>query len=268
MDAWKANPIALAAFRRGGVADFEGRARSVVEWAERELAARISGLYGSSELFALTAIWPDSPAIDIRVRAGGLVVSDGIEVRAADPETGAPCAPGEVGELQFRGYNVLTDYRGNPEAAQQSFTPDGWFRSKDLGSLTAEPGAFVYVCRSDDALRLRGFLVDPAEIEAFLMSHPQVHTAKVVAVRDDRGTQRAVAYATSRTAGAVDADELADHCRRGLAAFKVPSAINVIPEFPVTTSPNGTKIRTAELRRWAEAQIRGPQPSEIHDPAA
>lgn len=262
MDAWEANPVALPAFRRGGIADFEGRSRRIAEWAERELSARISGLYGSSELFAVTAIWPESLAIDARLRAGGLVVSDEIEVRAVDAETGAPCAPGEVGELQFRGYNVLTEYRGNPEAAQEAFTPDGWFRSSDLGSLTAEPGGFVYLCRSDDALRLRGFLVEPAEIEAFLMSHPQVDTAKVVGVRDERGAQRAVAYATLRPAATIDAQDLTDHCRGGLAAFKVPSAITVIPEFPVTTSPNGTKIRTVELRRWAEAQLRGEQPGE------
>ena len=63
-------------------------------------------------------------------------------------------------------------------------------------------------------------------------------------------------YATLRPGATIAEDDLLRHCRERLAPFKVPSAINVIPEFPVTTSPNGTKIRTAELRRWAETQLR------------
>lgn len=252
MDAWERAPVALPAFRRGGVADFQGRARAVAAWAQREHGAAISGLYGSSELFALTAIWPPGLPLDDRVRPGGRVVSDAIEVRVADPETGAPCAPGEIGELQFRGYVVLTGYRG---ASGPALAPGGWLRSSDLGSLTGRPGELVYACRAGDALRLRGFLVEPAEIEAYLMSHPQVHTAKVVGVRDAEGAERAVAYATLRPPATATAPDLVAHCRRGLAAFKVPSAIRVIDEFPTTMGPNGAKIRTAELRRRAQAQL-------------
>ncbi|QEC47050.1 AMP-binding protein [Baekduia soli] len=254
-DAWTADPRPLRAFRRGGIADFAGRATEIVAWAERELGASISGLYGSSELFALTAIWPEDLPAPERGRPGGRPVSAGIEVRVADPGSGTALGPGEVGELQFRGYNVLQRYLGRPGAQRAAFTGDGWFRSGDLGALTGEGADFVYTCRAGDALRLRGFLVEPAEIERFLASHESVDVAKVVGVRAGTGEDLAVAYVTARAGAVLEEDALRAFATERLAPFKVPARINVIDAFPVTVGTNGTKIRTAELRRWAAEQL-------------
>jgi acyl-CoA synthetase (AMP-forming)/AMP-acid ligase II len=259
-DAWDANPRPLPAFRRGGIADFVGRSAEVVAWAQRDLDADIGGVYGSSELFALTAVRPAGIADPSdRARGGGRLVSAGIEVRVADPADGRTLPAEEVGELQFRGYNVLTGYLRNPEAAERAFTPDGWFRSGDLGYLEAGGGdTFAYTCRAGDALRLRGFLVEPAEIEQFLMTHPAVDVAKVVGVQAGDGEgDVAVAYVTLREAAEVAEGELLAFCRARLARFKLPEAITIIDTFPVTTGTNGTKIRTAELRAWAAAQLGG-----------
>ena len=81
--------------------------------------------------------------------------------------------PGIQGELQFRGPNVVDTYLGNPNAAKHAFTADGWFRSGDPGFMNPD-GSFDYVCRMGDALRLRGFLVEPAEIEGLSRITPQV----------------------------------------------------------------------------------------------
>jgi fatty-acyl-CoA synthase len=260
MEAWNESRPPLRALRRGGIADFAGRSGRVIEWADQQIGAKISGVYGSSELFALTAAWPAEVVSEERVRGGGRVVSDEIEVRVVDHESGAICDPETVGELQFRGYNVLTEYLGNPGAAEDAFTADGWFRSGDLGFLTGADGEFVYVCRTGDALRLSGFLVEPAEIERFLMSHPKVEVAKVVGVRAEGEADVAVAYATLQPGEEADAEELMAYCRARLAHFKQPTLLNIIDEFPVTTGTNGTKIRTAELRRWAEQQLAGREP--------
>lgn len=257
MDAWSDDRRALAAFRRGGIADFAGRAAAVVEWAERELGAAISGVYGSSELFALTAIWPPEVELGARARGGGRLVSDAIDVRVADPATGRLCAVGEVGELQFRGYNVLDDYLGNAQARAAAFTEDGWLHSGDLGELAGAGRDIVYLCRAGDALRLRGFLVEPAEIEHFLASHPAVDVAKVVGVRVGAGTDAAVAYVTAVPGRHVEPEQLLTFAKARLAPFKLPVRINVIEEFPVTTGTNGTKVRTSELRRWAAEQLGG-----------
>ena len=255
MHAWEKSRVPLPAFRRGGASDYSGSAATVMEWAERELGATVSGLYGSSELYALTAIWPADLPLEERQIGGGVPISKAIVVRVVDPESGAARDPTEVGELQFRGYNVLREYLGNEQATREAFTSDGWFRSGDLGFLTGDGSAFVYVCRAGDALRLRGFLVEPAEIEHFLMSHPVVDVAKVVGVRPGGKAEQAVAYVTLREGETADSEQLLAYCRSELAGFKVPSIVNVIPELPVTTGPNGTKIRAAELRRWAERQL-------------
>jgi acyl-CoA synthetase (AMP-forming)/AMP-acid ligase II len=255
MQAWEKSRVALPAFRRGGSSDYSGSAATVMEWAEREVGATVSGLYGSSELYALTAIWPADLPLEQRQIGGGVPISEAIEVRVVEPDSGAPRAATEVGELQFRGYNVLREYLGNAQATSEAFTADGWFQSGDLGFMTGDGSAFVYVCRAGDALRLRGYLVEPAEIEHFLMSHPAVDVAKVVGVRPGGGAEQAVAYVTLRAGEAADPDQLRAYCRSELAAYKVPSIVNVIDEFPVTTGPNGTKIRAAELRRWAERQL-------------
>jgi fatty-acyl-CoA synthase len=259
MDAWESATAgerpALSRLRRGGIADFAGRAVAVAEWAQRELGAIISGVYGSSELFSLTSIWPAQLELAEGSRPGGTVIADEILVRAVDPESGRPCTPQHPGELQFKGYNVVCSYLGDEAAAREAFTADGWFRSGDLGFVLEQEGSFVYVCRAGDALRLRGFLVEPAEIERFLTSHADVEAAKVVGVSAPSGADLAVAYVRLADGAGTSGDELLEFCRQNLAPFKVPSFLNLVDEFPVTTGTNGTKIRTAELRRRAQKQV-------------
>ncbi|HEY3682187.1 MAG TPA: AMP-binding protein [Streptosporangiaceae bacterium] len=250
LDTWRERPRALGAWRRGGIAEFNGRVPEIAAWAEAEFGAVVSGVYGSSEVFALTSVWPFDLPAEQRAAGGGHVVDPGIEVRAADLVTGEVCTPGVTGELQFRGYNVLPGYLGNPSATAAAFTDDGWYRSGDLGT-TGEPGVFTYACRAGDALRVRGFLVEPAEIERFLATHEAVEMAKVVGADDASGTPVAVAFVTLRDGTRTDEHELRAYCTAQLAPFKVPARVVIVPEFPTTTGTNGTKIRAAELSRQA-----------------
>jgi len=232
------DPPAWPECRRGAIADFGGRAGEVARWAD-ERGIALSGVYGSSELFALVSTWPAELPLAERVAAGGVPVSPAIEVRAV--ADGVVCPHGETGELQFRGYPVTSGYLGGPEVPVDD---DGWFSSGDLGSTTAD--GFHYRCRAGDALRLRGFLVEPAEIESFLLEQDGVDGAKVVGAEGV-----AVAFVTLRPDATVTGEELGDRCRAALAAFKVPARIEVLAEFPVTTGTNGTKIRAAALRERA-----------------
>ena len=248
MEAWRAAPVALPRLRRGGIAEFEGRAAVLAGWAREAFNAELCGLYGSSELFALMSVRPVQPDIAAQVKGGGRPVSDAIVFRIADPETGAVLAAGATGELQVRGYNQLVHYLGNPAATARAFTADGWFRTGDLASDDGD-GGFTYLCRNSDALRLRGFLVEPAEIEQFLMSHPAVDTARVVGVKTERGDVP-VGFVTLADRALTGADLLA-YCKGRLAAFKIPVKIVVLDAFPVTAGTNGAKIKAEELRRMA-----------------
>ncbi|GAA4871287.1 AMP-binding protein [Pseudonocardia benzenivorans] len=248
--AQQARPRDLRSWRWWGAADFQGRMRELARWAADELGVRTTGVYGASELFALLTMWPDAEPAPGRWFGGGRVVDPATEVRTVDPATGEPVAHGVEGELQFRGPCVVDAYLGEPERAAASRTADGWFGSGDLGVLV-DDGAFVYVCRMGDALRLRGFLVDPAEIENRLGAHPDVGIAKVVGVTADDGATVAVAFVTAADGAAPDAAALRAWCAQGLAHFKVPESVHVVDAMPTTSGTNGTKIRAAVLREWA-----------------
>ncbi|MDN5914076.1 MAG: AMP-binding protein [Pseudonocardia sp.] len=250
--AWTARPRDLSAWRWWGVADFQGRSRELAAWARDEFGTSTSGVYGSSELFALASFWPHDEPEPGRWVGGGRVVHTGIEVRVADPVGDAPLPPGQEGELQFRGPNVVDGYLGDDAARGRAFTADGWFHSGDLGTLV-DDGVFAYVCRMGDALRLRGFLVDPSEIEIRLAAHPDVFTAKVVGVEGPDGATVAVGFVVAEDgrAPAPAPDALRAWCAEGLARFKVPETVHVIEEMPTTSGTNGRKIRAATLREWA-----------------
>lgn len=250
-------PDALTSLTHMFVADFNGRSSTLAAWAENRLGLTAAGVYGSSELFALTAFWrPSDPAPD-RWRGGGRPVSPAIAVRAGDPESGEALRPGQLGELQFRGYNVVDDYLGDPARRATTLTADGWFRSGDLGTVRPD-GSFDYLCRAGDALRLKGFLVEPAEIENRLMAHPAVTEAKVVGLRSDSGEMQAIAFVMLRSGSEMTSAGLLGWCAEALARYKVPHALHAIEAMPVTAGVNGTKVRAATLREWAAALAQDP----------
>jgi acyl-CoA synthetase (AMP-forming)/AMP-acid ligase II len=256
VDAWRRAPVDLSALRWLGLADFIGRVEEIARWADTEFGARTSGVYGSSEVFALTLVWPDDTPAPRRWTGGGTPVSPAIRVRVADPETAAPLPDGEQGELLLAGPTVVDAYLGSPEATRAAFTPDGWFRTGDLAVLHPD-GGVEYVCRMGDVLRLSGFLVSPAEIEVRLAAHPDVVTAKVVGARSGPGrAAEAVGFVVLGEGAAVGGEELREWCAAALARFKVPARVEVVDAMPTTSGTNGTKIRAATLREWAEQGAR------------
>ncbi|KID31631.1 acyl-CoA synthetase (AMP-forming)/AMP-acid ligase II [Prauserella sp. Am3] len=253
MASWRDEPVAVPAWRRMLMADFYGDSLEASAWAEDDTGTPAMGVYGSSEVFSLVAFWRVHDAAPERWRGGGRPVSPAIGVRAVDPVTGESPAEGEPGELQFRGYPVVDAYLGDHDGSirSRSFTADGWFRSGDLG-LVRDDGSFDYLCRMGDSLRLKGFLVEPAEIELRIAEHAGVVRAKVVGV-PVAGETRTVAFVEpDPDAGeALDPEELREWCARTLARFKVPHLVQVIDEMPMTVGTNGSKIRTTELRERA-----------------
>lgn len=225
-----------------------------VRAGERGLS--LVGLYGMSEVQALFSQQRMDAPFDQRIAGGGVPIAEGYAVRIRDPESGALLPVGEQGEVELKGPSLMKEYFRNPEATAAAFTEDGFLRSGDLGYL-AEDGAFVFVSRMGDVLRLGGFLVAPAEIEAHLGEHESVDGAQVVGVSTEQGV-RAVGFVTLEGDGAFDEDVLRQHCLDGLARFKAPARIYALEAFPTTKSANGTKIQRAKLRQMAEELLCGP----------
>jgi fatty-acyl-CoA synthase len=234
------------AVRGAGYAAFDPALAHLAARAERA-GLRLFGLYGSSELQALYARWPLDMALPDRARPGGRPTSPAARFRVRDPETGRLLGPGESGELEVAGPSRMKEYLDDPEATRAALTPDGFVRMGDLARLT-EDGGFLFETRIGDVLRLGGFLVAPAEIEAWLQRHEAVDGCQVVGAGS-----RAVAFVTLRAAAAEAA--LIAHCEAGLARFKVPARIVALDAFPTTPSANGVKIQKARLREMAAALV-------------
>jgi acyl-CoA synthetase (AMP-forming)/AMP-acid ligase II len=238
-----------SSWRHGVQAEFTGRGLESVRAAET-VGARVTGVYGSSESFAFLARWHPDDEVAVRGRNGGILVDEAMEVRAVDTTTGRPVPAGEAGELQLRGPSVLGAYLEPDADVAPPMTDDGWLRTGDLGTVES-PGAFVYLARLGDALRLAGFLTDPAEIEQHLLRHDAVTGASVVGARSETGADIAIAFVTLATAA--DEEALLEHCRRGLANYKRPARVIIVDSFPVVDGANGVKIRKADLRAQAAA---------------
>jgi fatty-acyl-CoA synthase len=216
----------------------------------------VVGLYGSSEVEALFARQREDAPLDVRWLAGGRPVAPEAQVRARDPETDAILPHGTPGELEFTAPSRMVGYFGDEAATRAALTADGFFRSGDLG-YTAGDGRFVFLARMGDALRLGGFLVSPAEIEAVLAEHPSVAAAQVVGARTATGL-KPVAFVILRTGAAFDEAALVAHCAARMAKFKVPVRVLAIDAFPVTPGANATKIQKHKLRERAEALLAAP----------
>ncbi len=145
-----------------------------------------------------------------------------MQVRIADEE-GNEVARGEVGEIQFRGANLIRGYWNKPEDTAEAFV-DGWLRTGDIGRMDDE--GFVFVeDRAKDMVIRGGENIYCAEVEAALYEHPAVYEAAVFGVPHERLGEELVAAVVLRPGHEVDAAELQAHVGARLAAFKVPSRI-------------------------------------------
>ena len=193
---------------------------------EARTGHRILERYGMTETGMLTS----NPLAGDR-RAGSVGPPlPGTEVRIVD-EDGAACAPGDIGDVQVRGANVFSGYWRMPEKTREDFTPDGWFRTGDVGSLSAD-GYLTIVGRSKDLIITGGYNVYPKEIELALDELPEVQESAVVGVpHPDFG--EAVTAVVVPKAGTRPAEaELIAALKARLANFKVPKRVYVVDELP------------------------------------
>lgn len=245
-------PRPFPSLRHFGYAKFNAALADIVARADAR-GMKLCGVYGSSEVQALFSVQRVEDPVEQRMLGGGVPASPETQIRARDRDTGAILPDGESGELEIRAPSLMVGYFGAEAATRAAFTEDGYFRTSDLGYALAD-GSFVYLARAGDALRLGGFLVNPAEIEAHLLTHEAVDGCQVVGVETARGTV-AVAFVTLMPGASGDEAALREHCKGALAGFKVPAHVFVVDAFPTTESANGTKIQRARLRDMAQERV-------------
>jgi fatty-acyl-CoA synthase len=206
--------------------------------------------FGATECSSnLTLTLPDDP-LDVRINTLGHPVP-GMEIRVVDPETGADRAPGEVGELLFRGYARFEGYYKDPELTAQVIDEDGWFHSADLAWVDAD-GRLSYAGRLKDMLKVGGENVSALEVEGFLATHPAVNIVNVVAAPDARYTEVPAAFVELRSGAEATEQELIDYCVGQIATYKVPRYVRFVAEWPMS----GTKIQKFRLREQIAEELR------------
>ncbi|MBM7516497.1 AMP-binding protein [Nocardioides nitrophenolicus] len=170
-------------------------------------------------------------------------------------ESGAPLAPGEVGELRVhgrRGISLFAEYLHAPEQTRAAFDEQGRFRTGDRVRCD-EHGEWWFVERDKDVLKVGGENIGAPEIERVLLGAPGVREAVVVGRPDPMLGEVPVAFVTARPGERVAAAEVAARCELLLADFKRPREIRVVEELPRSTLDKVAKAALREqLRRETE----------------
>ena len=211
-------------------------------WGE---GRRFVNAYGPTETTVCATLAVDPPA-DARPPIGRAIAN----VRACVLDAWMQPAPvGVPGELYVGGIGVARGYLDQPALTAERFVPDPFsrqagFRLYRTGDRVRwrTDGQLEFLGRLDAQVKIRGFRIEPGEIEAALLSHPDVQNG-VVTVRDDGGEARLVAYAVARDGIALTADSLRAHLARTLPEHMVPSAFVLLDALPLT--PNGKVDRAA-----------------------
>jgi fatty-acyl-CoA synthase len=205
-------------------------------------SASIVSAYGQTEMSGATTLLKGADA----TRKMGSVGKPmrGVDLRVINDQL-RDVPTGDVGEVVYRGPNVMAGYHDNPEATAEAFT-GGWFHSGDLARLDDE-GYLWLVDRKKDLIISGGENVYPAEVERVLREHPAIQDAAVIGVPHPRWVETPIAFVVATAP--VTEEELIAHCRDRLAGYKKPSAVVQLEELPRNAAG---KVLKRQLREQYE----------------
>jgi long-chain acyl-CoA synthetase len=167
----------------------------------------------------------------------------GVEVRVVSP-TGEPLAPGENGEIQVRSDSAMSGYLPSEDTA--TAFADGWYRTGDIGNLDSE-GWLRITDRLKEMIKVRGFQVAPAEVEAVLHGHPAVEDCAVFGIPDGANGEAVIAAVTAGTS--VTEQELIALVGERLSSYKRPSRVVFVDAIP--RLPSGKVLRRVLRDQYA-----------------
>ncbi|HEX6677926.1 MAG TPA: long-chain fatty acid--CoA ligase [Actinomycetes bacterium] len=153
----------------------------------------------------------------------------GVEMRVVD-EQGAVVPQGQVGEIAIRGHNVMKGYWRRPEETAKAI-PDGWFRTGDVGRVD-EDGYFAIVDRKKDLIIRGGYNVYPREVEEVLYEHEAVADAAVIGLPHPELGEEVGAAVALKPGASVTPEELRDHVKAQVAAYKYPRRVWIVEALP------------------------------------
>jgi long-chain acyl-CoA synthetase len=215
---------------------------------EKRTGANLCEGYGLSEASPVTHFNP--PFQTRNVGSIGIPLPSTEARIVAETDNGIVDVPvGEIGELILKGPQVMKGYWNKPEETEKTLR-DGWLFTGDLGRMDEE-GYFYIVDRKKDMIIASGFNVYPREIEEVLYQHSAVQEVSVVGVPDEYRGETVKAFVTLKQGSNVSEEELLDHSRKYLAAYKVPRFIEFRDQLPKSAVGKLLKreLRDEEMRK-------------------
>jgi 2,3-dihydroxybenzoate-AMP ligase len=234
-----------------------GGQRLPVEVAERlrdELAIPVRQMFGMAEgMFLVT---PAGTSEQVCHHTVGAPISAYDEIRILEPGTDREVEDGQVGELAARGPYTIRGYYRAEGHNQSSFTADGFYRTGDLSCrhVTAEGSFYSIDGRIKDVINRGVEKIHAEEIEELIVRHPDVTTAALVAMPDPVLGEKACAYLVMEPdRKPLTVASLAEHLLKyGLAKYKLPERVEIVPAFPLT---NVGKVAKKDLRADIEHKL-------------
>jgi acyl-CoA synthetase (AMP-forming)/AMP-acid ligase II len=239
----------------------------VLEELDRR-AARVLNMYGMTEIGAASSCRPGDPP-EVRHHTVGRPLP-GYEFRVVVPSAGGEAsgareAPGAVdgdglgvgeealGEIEVRGAHVTAGYLGRPRELDEAFDGE-WFRTGDLGGIDTA-GNLTIAGRAKEVVQVGGFNVFPAEVESFLLTYPGIGQASVIGVPHAAMGETLHAFVVPSPRAKLEGRDVVGFARAGIAGYKVPYGVSVVPELPLLASGKPDRRELARSLQAREAGI-------------
>jgi len=199
---------------------------------ERMPNGKVGGLFGMTEIILTTAT-PLEGSIDERHHSTGRPVR-GMEVRVTSPESGQVLEVGEEGELEIRGYSVMSGYLNNAQANSDAFTEDNFFKTGDLAIVDVDQNVRI-TGRVKDIINRGGVKINPTDIENLIAAHPAVTLAAIAPMGDDIMGEKACLFVTLAPDASLTFDQVIDYLSAaGIAKLRWPERLEVVDDMPMT----------------------------------
>ena len=220
------------------------------QFQEQTPHAPILNCFGQTEVCAFLSLCELDDEPELRFTKGGFPLP-GMIAEVHDPESGEILPNGSIGELWYRGPNMFDGYFRDPELTEEVFDERGFFRTGDICELD-EDGRVTFVSRLKDMLKVGGENVSAAEVEGYLITHPSIALAQVVAAPDERYVEVPAAYIQLKPDTQATEDEIIDFCRGKIATYRVPRYVRFVDDWPMS----GTKIKKVILREMIADELK------------
>lgn len=248
--AYIAPPVAVALAKHPMVDDYDlSTVRAMMSGAApldealgmavaNRLGIRMQQGYGMSELSPVSHVIPPD-ALDMSVGSVGVLLPNE-QAKIVDTETGAeieahPDRPSDTGELWVRGPNVMLGYLDDPESTARTIDADGFLHTGDIARINPD-GSYQIVDRLKELIKYHGYQVPPAELEALLLTHPEIDDAAVVAAFDEEAGEIPKAFVVRRAGSSLDEDGVIAFVAEHVAPYKKVRAVSFISAVPKSSS--------------------------------